>query len=494
MGYINRLKAVVAVATCLSQSVTALTALETCKEIKSNVSNSSAVILDICMSRPPHMDPRFATDTHHWFASSSQKPACVFEPATPEDISIAISLISENETPFALQCGGHISNPGFSSTTGVHFSLKKMKQVVLSEDKSTVELGMGLIWAEVYQQLDGTGVNIVGGRVSGPGVAGLTLGGGFSWKTNQYGLTCDTVLSYNVVLPNGTITTASSDTNPDLYFALKGGMNRFAIVTSAVYKTHEQPSKIYGGSRFYTVDKTDALLNATAIFSETNTDPKAQLIMTLEGVPALAIIPVVIFFYDGPDPGNSFSMFDDILADVNGALVQSFSSFVAGQATELLSFIRGTAHTLSVSAMTAPLLDAIKTEVESLAAKQLLHGGSLVTFDVDPFLQYGQYATDSAYPHSDSPLPISLFTTWNLASDDDYWYDATKTAIQNIKDVAVEEGLFKDSFTAYPNYAIAGTTAEELYGTANAARLKTIKNSIDPTRVMELAGGFDIIG
>lgn len=87
-----------------------------------------------------------------------------------------------------------------------------------------------------------------------------------------------------------------------------------------------------------------------------------------------------------------------------------------------------------------------------------------------------------------------MFSTWDSASDDQFWIDATKTAIENIKQVAVQEGLFKDSFTAYPNYAIAGTTAEELYGTSNAARLRTIKNSIDPTHVMELTGGFDIIG
>lgn len=58
----------------------------------------------------------------------------------------------------------------------------------------------------------------------------------------------------------------------------------------------------------------------------------------------------------------------------------------------------------------------------------------------------------------------------------------------------MQEGLFKNSFTAYPNYAIAGTTSEELYGATNAARLRTIKNSVDPDHVMELAGGFDIIG
>ena len=42
-------------------------------------------------------------------------------------------------------------------------------------------IGMGLTWADVYKSLQGTGVNVVGGRVPGPGVGGYTLGGGYSW-------------------------------------------------------------------------------------------------------------------------------------------------------------------------------------------------------------------------------------------------------------------------------------------------------------------------
>lgn len=53
----------------------------------------------------------------------------------------------------------------------------------------------------MYDTLEGTGYNVVGGRTPGPGIGGFTLGGGFSWKTNQFGLTCDTVKQYNMVLP-----------------------------------------------------------------------------------------------------------------------------------------------------------------------------------------------------------------------------------------------------------------------------------------------------
>lgn len=102
--------------------------------------------------------------------------------------------------PFAVKSGGHASNPGFSSTPGVQISFQRFNQVLLANDKKTVEIGMGQVWkfcytndqmsnvrrfmqnwSSVYQLLQGSGINVVGGRVAGPGVGGFTLGGGYSW-------------------------------------------------------------------------------------------------------------------------------------------------------------------------------------------------------------------------------------------------------------------------------------------------------------------------
>jgi hypothetical protein len=92
----------------------------------------------------------------------------------------------------------------------------------------------------VYAALAQFNVNVVGGRVSGVGVAGFTLGGGiwpslhlalytmlmpistgYSWKTNQFGLTIDTVVAYQLVKPNGDIVTVTASSDPDLFFGLK---------------------------------------------------------------------------------------------------------------------------------------------------------------------------------------------------------------------------------------------------------------------------------
>jgi FAD/FMN-containing dehydrogenase len=56
--------------------------------------------------------------------------------------------------------------------------MTRFSQVVVNKKASTVEVGAGLLWDDVYQALDGTGLNVLGGRVSGVGVAGFTLGGG----------------------------------------------------------------------------------------------------------------------------------------------------------------------------------------------------------------------------------------------------------------------------------------------------------------------------
>lgn len=74
--------------------------------------------------------------------------------------------------------GGHASNPGFSSTEGVQIAMYRFSEVKYNPDNQTAEVGSGLIWDEVYTALEPYAVNVVGGRVTGVGMAGFTLGGG----------------------------------------------------------------------------------------------------------------------------------------------------------------------------------------------------------------------------------------------------------------------------------------------------------------------------
>ena len=186
-------------------------------------------ILDACKSLQPSknvfyvLTPQYSSTLLRYIGSTVQKPVCLFLPNQPQQISDAIKTIGSKRIPFAVSSGRHASNKGFSTTTGIQIDMKGFQQVVLDSSKQFVDIGSGNIWDNVYQGLEGTGVNIVGGRVTGVGVGGfITGGGGYSWKTNQYGLTVDTLIKADLVLPDGTLTTASATENPDLFWAMRG--------------------------------------------------------------------------------------------------------------------------------------------------------------------------------------------------------------------------------------------------------------------------------
>lgn len=88
----------------------------------------------------------------------------------------------------------------------------------------------------MYTALGEYGLYCIGGRLKTIGVPGLELIGGFHYLINKYGMAMDNVLSYDVVLGNGTQVVANSTSNPDLFWALKGGANNFGIVTKFTIK------------------------------------------------------------------------------------------------------------------------------------------------------------------------------------------------------------------------------------------------------------------
>ena len=109
-----------------------------------------------------------------------------------------MKIIGKDRVPFAIEGGGHSINLGFSSTLGVHISMKRLNTVKYYASTNSVNLGAGLIWDDVYQALQPYGVSVVGSRINGVGVAGFLLGGGYSYKSNQFGLGIDNILEYEV--------------------------------------------------------------------------------------------------------------------------------------------------------------------------------------------------------------------------------------------------------------------------------------------------------
>lgn len=177
--------------------------------------------------------------------AAAVKPTCFVTPQTVEDVSnIVKSLTSpDNGGPcdFAVRGGGHtwFANAN-SAPGGITIDLRGLNRVGLNGDGTILSVGAGATWDAVYGKLDPLGLSVAGGRVAGVGVGGLTLGGGISYFGPREGLTCNQVISFQVVLADGSVVEAERGYNEDLWWGLRGGSNNFGIVTSIEFATFEQ--------------------------------------------------------------------------------------------------------------------------------------------------------------------------------------------------------------------------------------------------------------
>ncbi|KAI0156880.1 putative FAD-binding oxidoreductase [Xylariaceae sp. FL1272] len=218
----------------------------------------------------------------NWSQTSWHNPTCIALLTTATEISSLVSFLVDSQVPFAVRSGGHSPNPFDASIeNGVLISLDNLDEISYDPGTELITLGPGARWDPVYDELDKYNRSMVGGRVTDVGVGGLSLGSGLSYLTDLYGLVCDNIISYEVVLADGSVVAASTASNPDLFWALKGGTNNFGIVTKFVARTYPIYNA-WGGILLYSSDQVPALLQALYEYeTQPNKDPYANMIINL---------------------------------------------------------------------------------------------------------------------------------------------------------------------------------------------------------------------
>ncbi|KAJ7027700.1 FAD dependent oxidoreductase [Mycena alexandri] len=455
---------------------------QVCASIQHAISSASAVFYP--------GSANYTADNAHWVTSSNQISACTVEPGSTADVSKILQLVGAARAPFAVKGGGHTTNVGFSSTTGVQISMRRFSNVTVNNATQTADIGPGMIWDDVYAALEPYGLIVAGGRVSGIGMAGFTLGGGYNWLTNQVGLTLDTVTGYELVRPNGSIVSVTAETEPDLFFGLKGGFNNYGIVTRFTLKTFAR-GQVWGGVIAYASDQLPAVQAAIANFAKNSTDPKAQIIAACNFMNGSLQVDNIMF-YDGPTPPPG--IFDEFLNITNvfkDISTRSYLSLV--QSANVPAGARGAFHVATILDFTPTTIAAVLNETTFWGNKLANDGAFLVSYNIEPFLSniYQHGLTPAAYPPATSPgyLPINLNFAWTPASSDATFISALKTSAQQLTSVALKAGQAVEQAPLYTNYALSDTPLERMYGD-NLPRLKAIKAEVDPKNVMGLAGGW----
>ncbi|PNS21731.1 hypothetical protein CAC42_1585 [Sphaceloma murrayae] len=208
-------------------------------------------------------------NTNFWTAASALGPACIFAPDRPEAMGTAVRLLRLTRTPFAVRGGGHMPIGDFNNidSRGVLLSTTAFKQLSLSPNRKTLNVGPGNRWRDVYRFIEPEGLVVVGGRVGVVGVPGFILGGGVSYLGQQYGWAVNNLASLQVVLADGRVVTAHGRNEfSDLFWALKGGGNSFAIVTNVEVNAYPAPTTYIADQVYGTGDEIknkwfDAIVN-----------------------------------------------------------------------------------------------------------------------------------------------------------------------------------------------------------------------------------------
>jgi FAD/FMN-containing dehydrogenase len=169
----------------------------------------------------------------------SARPDVVVLCATPDDVAAALRAAGEAERSFSVRSGGHCF-AGRSSAGDVVIDLRRLGAIGV--DDESVRVGAGVRLGELYNRLAADGRTIAGGNGSTVGVSGLVLGGGLGILGRRHGLACDSLLSADVALADGSVVRCDPGHHPELFWALRGaGGGRFGAVTSLELRTVPAP-------------------------------------------------------------------------------------------------------------------------------------------------------------------------------------------------------------------------------------------------------------
>lgn len=192
-------------------------------------------------------DPDYDRARRVWNAMVDRRPAVVARCTGPADVVAAVSFARDHDLVTAVRGGAHSAAGKGTCDDGIVIDLSLMNGVRVDRATETVRVQGGVTWGQFDRETQACGLATPGGVISTTGIAGLTLGGGFGWLTRRFGLSCDNLLSVDLVTADGDQLVCSESENPDLFWALRGGGGNFGVATSFEYQLHPVGPLIFGG-------------------------------------------------------------------------------------------------------------------------------------------------------------------------------------------------------------------------------------------------------
>ncbi|MEV6235410.1 FAD-binding oxidoreductase [Lentzea sp. NPDC051838] len=404
---------------------------------------------------------------------ASTVPAAVVSAVGVEDVATAITWARENSVPLVARGGGH-SYAGTSVNTGLVLDLQGLDSVHVDPDTALVTVGGGTRMKALYEALRPHDVTFPLGNSDEVAIGGLTLGGGVAAVSRAFGLTCDSLVSTDVVLADGSSVTCSATENADLFWACRGGGGgNFGVNTSFTFQARPVVASATCLMLWEWSDAIDVVLVAQEI---QRTAPDALSLRI--GLTSNGMVSLIGWHLGSADELRvllapllvSNPMRCDIADRTYWEAVEYVHHETAGGA------FAGRTRTTSVP-LPEEGVRTLVTAVSKWPGSSNPDGGGAALFGWGGAIN-ALDATESAFPHREALFLVSLDTSWTSS-------DGPQVVRDNLEWLtALHEDIGEHTDDAsYLNFTDPDLADwRQAYHGPNLARLGEVKKRYDPDR------------
>lgn len=411
-----------------------------------------------------------------WNAMIDKRPSAIARCSGVADVIEVVKYARDKNLPVTVRGGGHNVAGKAVRDGAIQIDLGRLHGIRVDSVRKRARAQGGVRWNAFDRETLALGLVTTGGTVGDTGIAGLTLGGGIGWLVRKHGLSCDNLISADVVTADGRLLTASESENADLFWAIRGGGGNFGIVTSFEYQLHDL-EPITGGLTLYPESMVKDLLHFYRDYTASAPDSVMTMAGVMVGPPGTPVegqnAGYVAVCHSGPASEGERLMQPikefgppavDFIGPTTYAAMQSL--FEGAGAPGMRNYWRSS----FMKELSDDAIDALVNRSDEIPRPGTLllleHMGGAVS-------RVGEKET--AYANRGANYNVSILGSWLDAGEDDKNIAWTRMFGDELRSFSTGG--------AYVNYMAADESAENVRGAyeANFQRLVAVKRKYDPS-------------
>jgi hypothetical protein len=215
------------------------------------------------------------------------RPELIVGATGPDDVVAAVNYASARDLAVAVLTTGH--GPSVAADGQVLINTRRLSDVHVDPAARTARVGGGVRWQQVLPRTGPHGLAPLNGSSPHVGVVGYTLGGGVGPLGRSYGFAADRVRTVDVVTADGRLRHVTADSDPELFWAMRGGKGNFGVVVGMEFELLPV-SRLFGGGLFFPAEATADVLHAYSEWAPSAPEEMSSSVLLIN-FPPLPEIP-----------------------------------------------------------------------------------------------------------------------------------------------------------------------------------------------------------